>query len=89
MIYDLDRRRIIEHQKAKCREKISFHTQNVVLQCIVSFLCVVGGTYAGQKKSIAVPLILAPTAAASCSKLTEHEAKRRRYKEILKGLERS
>ena len=88
MITDLDKRRIIEYQKAKCRERISFHTKNVVLQSIVSLMCLVGGTYAGHKKSIWVPLVIAPAAAESVSKFSEHESKRRRYKEILKGLER-
>ena len=80
---------IIEHQKARCREKIEFHARNVVLQSIVSLLCVGGGIYAAQKRNIIVPLILAPTAAASCSQLTKHEIKRRRYKEILDNLERN
>ena len=80
---------IIEHQKARCREKIEFHTRNVLLQSMVSLLCVAGGVYAGTKKSIVVPLVLAPSAAASCSKLAEHETKRQRYKEILDGLERN
>ena len=89
MINDLNTCRIIEHQKAKCREKIEFHTKNVILQSMVSFLCVCGGFYAGTKRSIVVPLVLAPGAVASCSKLTEHETKRRRYKEILNELERN
>ena len=80
---------IIEHQKARCREKIEFHTRNVLLQSMVSLLCVAGGAYAGTKKSIVVPLVLVPCAAASCSKLAEHETKRQRYKEILDGLERN
>ena len=88
MIMDWDRKRIIERQKAECREKIEFHTKNVILQSMISFLCVAGGMYAGQKKSIAVPLVLAPTAAASCKELTKHESKRRQYKEILKTLEK-
>jgi len=89
MVNDLNAYHIIEHQKAKCREKIDFHTKNVILQSMVSFLCVAGGVYAGQKKSILVPLVLASATAASCSKLAEHETKRRRYKEILNELERS
>jgi len=80
---------IIEHQKARCREKIDFHTRNVILQSMVSFFCVVGGVYAGQKKSIVAPLVWAPVVAVSCSKLVKHETKRQRYKEILDGLERS
>ena len=80
---------IIEHQKERCRKKIEFHTRNVLLQSMVSLLCVAGGVYAGTKKSIVVPLVLFPCAAASCSKLAEHETKRQRYKEILDGLERN
>ncbi len=85
---DWDRHRVLEIQKARCRSKIRLHTENVILQSLVSLLCVVGGIYAGQKNSIVVPLILAPTGAAACSKLAEHETKRRRYKGILKELER-
>ncbi|MGN0919787.1 MAG: hypothetical protein ACI4OR_03410 [Alphaproteobacteria bacterium] len=85
---DWERYRVREIQKARCRQKIEFHTKNVLLQSMVSFLCVAGGIYAGSKKSIAVPLVLAPTASASCSKLATHETKRRHYKEILGELER-
>ncbi len=86
---DWKRRRIIEHQKAHCRDKIEFHTKNVILQSIVSFLCVAGGIYAGQKRSIVVPLVLAPCVTASCSTLAKHETKRQRYKEILNELEKA
>ena len=89
MITELNRRRILEYQKQKCRRNIDFHAKNVALQSIVSLLCVVGGTYAGQRRSIMAPLVLAPMAAVSCSKLATHETKRRRYKEILKSLERN
>ena len=88
-LLERERYRTLEIQKARCREKIRLHTENVILQSIISFLCVAGGIYAGQKQSIVVPLVLALTAAASCSKLTEHETKRRRYKEILNRLERN
>ena len=89
MIYEYDRRRIIERKKIQCREKIEFHKKNKALQLLVSFACVAGGIYAGQKESIIVPLVLAPTAAASCSKLIEHEIKRKHYEEILNRLERN
>ena len=79
---------IIERQKAKCREKIDFHTKNVILQSMVCFLCVAGGTYAGQKRNIIVPLVLAPAVAASCKELAKHESSRQRYTKILKSLER-
>ena len=79
--------RIFEIQKTRCHNKIEFHAKNVILQSIVSFLCIAGGIYAGQKRSILVPLVLAPSAAASLSKLTTHEIKRRRYKDILRSLE--
>ena len=79
---------IIEHKKAECREKIRFHTQNVILQSIISLMCIVGGTYAGQKKSIWVQLVLAPTAVESVSRLTKHESKRRQYKKTLTELEK-
>ena len=88
MIMDLERRRIIERQKAECREKIDFHAKNVILQTMVSFICLVGGAYAGYKKSIWVPLVIAPATAESVSRLSEHESKRRRYTKILKKLER-
>ena len=88
MIMDLKRRRIIERQKAEYREKIKFHTLNVVLQSIISLMCVVGGTYAGTKRSIWVPLVLAPTAAESISILTKHEAKRKQYTKALNELEK-
>ena len=88
-ILDQNRRRILEIQKARCRNKIKFHTENLILQSIVSFLCVAGGIYAGQKRSVLVPLVLAPTAAASCSKLATHTTKRMRWKDILDGLERN
>ena len=88
MFPDYDRRRVIERKKAVCREKISFHTQNVVLQSMITFLCVAGGTYAGQKRSILVPLVLAPTAATSFSKFAKHESKRQYYKRTLEELER-
>ncbi len=88
MINDLNTRHIIEHQKAKCRKKIEFHAKNMILQSIISFLCVCGGFYAGTKRSIVVPLVLAPSTIASCSTLAKHETKRRRYKEILNELEK-
>ncbi len=84
-----NRYRILEIQKARCRNKIKFHTENLILQSIISFLCVAGGIYAGQKRSVWVPLVLAPTAAASCSKLATHTAKRMRWKDILNDLERN
>ena len=86
---DWKRRRVLEIQKNRCRSKISFHAQNVVLQALVSVLCVTGGMYAAQKRSIIVPLVAAPSAACSLSKLVVHETKRRRFKEILGDLERS
>lgn len=86
---DWDRYRVLEIQKARCRNKIEHHTKNVILQTIISFLCITGGIYAGQKRSIIVPLFLAPCAAESVKRLTAHETKRRRYKEILDGLERN
>ena len=89
MITDLDKRRIIERQKAECREKIAFHTRNVVLQSMISCMCLIGGASAGYKKSIWVPLVIAPAASESVSKFSEHESKRRRYTKILNNLERS
>lgn len=89
MFSDYDRRRIIEHKKAVCREKIDFHKKNVILQSIITFLCVAGGTYAGQRKSIVVPLILAPMAGTSFSKFAKHESKRQYYKKTLEELERT
>ena len=85
---DLEKRRIIERKKATCREKISFHTQNVVLQSIVSLMCLVGGAYAGQKKSVWVPLVIAPAAAVSISKMANHESKRKQYTKALRELEK-
>lgn len=85
---DWKRRRIIEQQKERCRKEIRFHKQNVILQGIISFLCVAGSIYAGQKRSILVPLVLAPMAAASCSNLAKHEATRRHRQKILEELER-
>ena len=80
---------IIKHQKARCRRKIEFHAKNVLLQSVISFLCVTGGIYAGQKRSIVVPMVLAPTLTTSCSKLAKHETKRQHYKELLKELEKA
>ena len=79
---------IIERQKAKCREKIDFHTRNVILQSMISLMCVAGGVYAGTKKSIVVPLVLAPAVSASCTELAKHESKRQRYQKILNQLEK-
>ena len=78
---------VIEYQKNRCREKIAHHTQNVVLQSFVSLFFVAAGLHYAQKKNIVVPLVAAPFAACSLSKLATHETKRRRYKEILEGLE--
>lgn len=89
MRHYLEQKRIIERQKQRCREKIEFHKKNVILQSMVSLICVTGGIYAGQKKSTAVPLVLAPMAGASMSTLAKHETKRQRYKEILNELERN
>ena len=80
---------IIEHQKAKCRENIDFHTRRVILQSFVSLFFVSAGLHYAQKRSIIVPLVAAPSAAVSLSKLAEHETKRRRYREILNDLERN
>jgi len=78
-----------EYQKANCHEKIAFHTKNVALQSVVSFLCIVAGLYAAQRQSVLVPFILAPSAALSLSKLSNHAASRRHYKNQLKQLERN
>ena len=88
MILDLDRRRIIERQKARCHEKVDFHARNVVLQSFVSLFFVSAGLHYAQKNSVIVPLIAAPSAAVSLSKLTTHEIKRRRYTKILNELEK-
>ena len=88
MMHDLNRRRIIERQKAKCREKINFHAQNVMLQGFVSLFFISAGLHYAQKKNIVVPLVAAPLSAFSLSKLVTHETKRRRYKAILNELER-
>ena len=76
-----------EHQKTLCHEKIAFHRQNVCLQSAVSILCILWGLHAAQRQSILVPLIAAPSAAASLTKLVTHETKRRQYKNQLKELE--
>ena len=68
---------------------MEFHKKNVIVQSLISLICVTGGIYAGQKRSIMVPLVLAPSVSVSCSNLAKHETKRRRYKEILEGLERA
>ncbi len=81
--------RVREHQKAYCRERMKFHKENVILQGILSFLFVFGALHAGQKQSILVPLILAPSAAASLSKLAQHESQRRSYKKQLAALEKT
>ena len=78
-----------EYQKACCRERISFHKKNVILQTGVSLLCIIWGLYAAQRSSILVPLVIAPSAAMSLSKLANHETKRRQYKAQLKKLERN
>ena len=85
---DWKRRRIIEQQKERCREEIRFHKKNVILQSVISFLCVAGGICAGQKRSVLVPLVLAPMVATSCSNLAKHEATRRHRQKILEELER-
>ena len=89
MMMDLDRRRVIERQKTRCREKIKFHAQNVILQGFVSLFFVSAGFLFAEKKSVIVPLVMAPSAACSLSKLTVHETKRRHYKEILNGLDKN
>lgn len=78
-----------EYKKAQLRERITFHKQNIILQSILSILLVTGGIYAGQKKSILVPLILAPSAATSVSKLEQHTNHYRNNKRQLKNLERN
>ena len=88
MINNLEERHIIERQKAECRERIDFHTKNVVLQSFVSLFFVSAGLHYAQKRSVVVPLVAAPSAACSLSKLAKHETKRRRYKEILECMER-
>ena len=77
-----------EHQKACCQEKVEFHKRGMILQAVVSLLCVAWAWDAAQQRSALVPLILAPSAAASLSKLAYHETKRRQYKAQLKKLER-
>ena len=84
----IERMKIIEHQKTKCRRAIEQHTRNVVLQSLVSFVCIAGGMYGAHKKNIVIPLIAAPSSAHSLSSLMISEAKRRRYKDILENLER-
>ena len=89
MTMDLKKRRIVEHQKAECREKIGFHTRNVVLQGFVSFFFISAGLFYAEKKSIMVPLVIAPSAACSLSKLATHETKRKYYKKTLHTFEKN
>ena len=72
-----------ERLKAYCQTRLGFHKKNVALQAVISFLCIVGGLYAAEKKSALVPLVLAPSAAVSLSKLDYHNSKRRFYKKYL------
>ena len=88
-ILNWNRYKILEIQKARCREKMSLHKKNVILQSMISLMCLSAGIYAGCKRSIVVPLVLAPAATASIKELTSHEAKRQRYKNILNNLERN
>ena len=89
MMYEYDKRRIIERKKIQYREKLEFHTKNVILQAMVSLCCVTCGVYAGQRKNIIVPLVLAPMVSESVKTLTKHETERQRCKKVLNKLERS
>lgn len=80
---------MIEYKKAKCREKIRFHTQNVILQSFVSLFFVSAGLHYAEKKNIVVPLVAAPSAACALSKLVTHEEKRKEYQRVLRRLERN
>ncbi len=79
---------ILEHQKAYLEQKIQFHKKNVLLQGALSSLFIFGGIQAGQRKSVLVPLILAPSAVASVSKLGRHITQYQDFKKQLKNLER-
>ena len=80
---------ILEHQKAYLRQKIQFHKKNVLLQSALSALFIFGGIRAGQRKSVLLPLVFAPSAALAVTKLEHHEKQRRQYKKQLKNLERN
>jgi len=81
--------RVLEIKKTQLRDKVNFHKKNVILQSVFATILVIGGIYAGQRKSILVPLVFAPSAENSISKLGHHESQRRQYKEQLKNLERN
>ena len=84
----LTNKEVIEYQKARCRDNIEFHKKDVMLLGFVSFIFVTCGFIYAQKKNVRVPLVSAPCAAYSLSKLKKSEIKRRHWKEILHGLER-
>ena len=70
-----------ENQKAQLHEKINFHKNNMILQCLVSAMLVTGGFYASQRKSVLVPLIVAPSVGVALSKLSKHRNEYNRCKQ--------
>ena len=86
---NLREKKINEHQKNRCRRNIKLHTKNILLQSMVFLLCVVGGTYAIQKRKIPVSLVFTPFGAFSCLKLAKNKIKQNYWKNLLKDLERS
>ena len=75
--------------KADLYGKVAFHKKNVILQSIASTLWIIGCLYASQRKSVYLPFILAPSTAASLTKLEKHRRQQRFYQEQLKNLERN
>ena len=86
MHHYLEQKRIVEHQKSRCRKNIEYHQKMVILQSLASLFFVAGGIYYGQKRSIVAPLVAFPSASYTCSKLATNETKRRFWKERLKDL---
>ena len=85
----LDDSHILEHQKAYLRQKIQFHKKNVLLQSALATLFIFSGIQTGQRKSVLLPLVFAPSAALAVTKLKHHEKQRRQYKKQLNNLERN
>ena len=85
----LKQRREIEGRKAAYHRQIDFHTKNVILQSVVSFLFIVAAIFYARKQDPLAPFVMVPSATLSLKKLESSETKRRHYKKMLENLERN
>ena len=88
MTNHLESYRLTKHKQAEYQQALSYHTKNVALQTVVSFLWIVGALYAKQKDPALIPFVILPSATVSLRKLGNSQTKRQYYKKMLQNLDK-